>query len=270
MIRLYLLFFFLILGVGCASAITEPAPGPNTMEVLCSSGRCITNDTLGISNLNQTSGFYPVGHYQGGTALSQTKLIGIQLSDSCLKLIISNTTTNCPTYDKLKIFDNTNPIYDGVWVETPYYHRLITKTNEYNFYTDHYVIMVDPNGDFTTHARMIIIQPDHFTYINPDDVITNHTRIEYHDRFVTACEFASVSPDIDLIFDTIKYFENGCKYTSFNDTKKVQMNVTPFDYNNPFSTLYYTEYIHEIKTDNIGDCIHSKCKYTDPYKNPDW
>ena len=269
-----------IVGLHNAYSISDSIPGPNTIETYCSSGVCLTPHTY--PQPNATQGFYPVGVAPGGSLLSASHLIGIQLSDSCLKLVKINATTNCPTYDKLRVFDNTNPLYDGVWVSKPYYHRLNPRVgNQYNIFTSHFVVMVDPDADYTTHARMIIIQPDSFTYINPNDIITNHTRTEYHDRFVTSCESANVAPSLSLINDTVQYFENGCTNTSFNSTSKIKMKVTPFDYNNPFSSLHYLDYLKSIyhtgftgvnQTGGSGlkDCIHHKCKYVDPFANPNW
>lgn len=255
-------------------SIPEPAPPHNTLDVYCSSGKCVTPNTYPTPNA--TKGSYPVGHYPKGITLADTKLISVFLSDSCLKMIKNHIASNCPTYDKLRPVDNSNPLFDGQWINDTWYHRAPSLSNQYTFFTNHFIVELDPNSGFATHSRSIIIQPNSFTYINPDDKISNHTRVEYHDRFVTSCELANVAsyPDFNqtlwLINDTINYFENGCTKTNFNGIVKQQMPDTPFSYNNPFSTLHYANLIKELKNNTITDCIHHKCNYKDPYANPNW
>lgn len=223
---------------------------------------------------NQTS--YPMVKYQ---------LIGIQLSPTCLTLIKNHMPTNCPTYDKLKPLDNTNPLWEGKWINDTYFHRELPRVkNHWVQNPNNIIVMVDPDPNFSLLAKMIIIQPDNFTYINPDETIgNNHTRNEYHNRYVTACSEATVAPNLFLIEDTLHYLENGCKLTAYKDKTTVTIKATPWDYNNPFSSLHLQSYLSEMMhghTFFIGNhtqgglgpsnCIMHQCNYKDPFSNPKW
>ena len=146
------------------------------------------------------------------------------------------------------------------------------------------VVMVDPDPDYTTISKMIIIQADNFTYINPGEGIgNNHTRNEYQNRFVGNCEVATVAPIIPLINDTLHYLESDCKTTKYTDKVIIQTGNKPFDYSNPYSSLHHQAMLKQYgitiageshlmggHTIKFGDCIHKKCNFIDPYKKPNW
>ena len=219
--------------------------------------------------------------------MEKYRLIGIQLSPTCLTLIKNHMPTSCPTYDKLKPLDNTNPNWAGKWVNDTYYHRELPRVKNHWLMNPYNVtVMVDPDPNFTVIANMIIIQSNHFTYINPDELIgMNHTRNEYHDRFVSSCSQATVAPDLFLIEDTLHYLENGCTKTAFNDKTTINTGNQPFNLNNPFSSLWHDYYLMQIfhnhkffnhpNGTSIGglgpsDCIIHQCNFKDPYKKPNW
>lgn len=217
--------------------------------------------------------------------LSKSPMIGIQLSPTCLILIKNHMKTDCPTYDKLKPLDNTNPEWAGQWVNTTYYHRELPRvSNHYLMNTNPFIVMVDPDPNFTTIAKMIIIQSGNFTYINPyESVGNNHTRNEYNNRFVSGCTTATVAPILSLIEDTVHYIESSCKITSYNEKVSVKTNDTPFDYNNPYSSLHLENYLkslmhgHGSSVGNhtagglgLNNCINYKCDIKDPYAKASW
>lgn len=223
---------------------------------------------------NQTS--YPMERYQ---------LIGIQLSPTCLTLIKNHMPNSCPTYDKLKPLDNTNPLWEGVWVNDTYFHRELPRVNSHWLMNPNKIIvMVDPDPNFTILAKMIIIQPDNFTYINPGEGIgMNHTRNEYNNRFVAACSQATVAPILSLIEDTLHYIENDCKITAYNEKTTIKTGNLPFDYSNPYSSLLHDYFLksllhgHSFSGGNHtsggygpADCITHKCGIKDPYKKKGW
>lgn len=102
-----------------------------------------------------------------------TKIIGIQLSKTCLQMERNNVTSNCPTYNDLRQWDNTLPdVSGGITYDEGYWHREETafKFKHCNWYMDKYpvIIVVDPDGCWQryTGIRMITIQA-----LDPSDMI---------------------------------------------------------------------------------------------------
>ena len=94
-----------------------------------------------------------------------TKVVGIQLSRTCLEMEKNNITSNCSTYKDLMQFDNTIPDVSGHITYTDgYWHREATafKFKHCNYYLDKYpvIIVIDPDGCWQryTGIRMITIQ----------------------------------------------------------------------------------------------------------------
>lgn len=255
----------------------------STQAKYCTNGVCNTNTTSPY--FNESIGIYKVGQYPGGIKLYQTHKIGIQESKTCLTLLKNNMNSSCIPYDKLIHFDNTNPIWAGLWNQTGWFHRGPPLVKNHELANSHpYVVMVDPNPDFTTTARMIIVTDKNFSYINPDDKSNKGTTTIYHvDRFVANCELATVAPDISLINDTIHYLESDCTKTRYNDTRISSQPEISWQWNNPYSSLLQDSYLQSvlhghksfikpngtITGGGLGPqlCINGhKCNYTDPYK----
>lgn len=273
------LTFSLILIIVVSSSIAfvsaDGGPGPsiptgnNTVTQYCYYGVCSTS---GIQiTLNATKGFFTPGNYPGGIKLDKSTLIGVQLSQSCIKLEINHMKNNCLSYFQVKSVDTTNPNYAGKWVNDTWYHRLLPTTKQsWNFQTGKFVVMVDPDPDFTARARMITMQDSNFTFINPNDVNTNHTRFEYHNRYVPAdCSGATIAPIPSLLNDTINYLESGCKITKFKD---VTTSSTPY-YGIYYDTGIVKSYIwlnHFSNVTRLSNCITEKCSLpVNPYHNHD-
>lgn len=182
-------------------------------------------------------------------ASADSYLIGVQDSQACITLIKNHLPNHCLPYDKLKPIDTTNPAIAGKWVNDTYYHRLKPQViDHYRFTNNNWVVMVDPNGDFSARAKMITVTGDNFTWINPDDVVTdNKQRIEHVNRFVSAsCDQATVAPIFSLVQDTVNYLENGCKYSSYNDTRVYQVPQAKTALINPYSSLHQDHYLKSI------------------------
>lgn len=225
-------------------------------------------------------------HYFFPPASAIDNLIGIQLSQACIRMEENHVKSNCLTYDKLKQFDNGNLLLEGQWVNDTWYHRADSKVrNAYSYYTGTgTIVSVDPNSEFMTRAKNIIVQSDNFTYINPAEIVgANHTRTEYQNRFVSSCDNALVAPNISLINDTIKYLESNCVITNYNGTIKVKTPAFVWSYDNPYSTLHQYDFLknimhgHTTLNGNVTrgglgptDCIHHRCDYVDPYKKSGW
>ena len=215
-----------------------------------------------------------------GMYISHSQMIGIQISQVCATMEKNHMKSNCITYDKIKQFDNTDPTYAGQWVNDTWYHRLAPRISNHEVMNlNPFVIMVDPNNSFTTRAKMIIVQSDNFTWINPDEAVgNNHTRIEHHNRQVSNCEQASVAPDINLIKDTVIYLESGCTITKYNDKVLIKTGNLPFSFVNPYSSLHYNSMLKNLLHGHSGfggnhtaggigpsNCITIKCEIP---KNP--
>src|SRR6185437_10644029 len=128
--------------------------------------------------------------------------------------------------------------------------------NHENFNSNPWAIMVDPNADFTTSAKMIIVDT-HFTWTNQNDTSDRGLSMKsYEDRFVASnCMEARLGPSLPLIEDTINYLESGCKSTNMNITKIITQKEIPFSYDNPYSTLHYQSLVSKVKaTGGLGDC----------------
>jgi len=102
-----------------------------------------------------------------------TKIIGIQLSKTCLQMERNNVTSKCPTYNDLMQLDNTLPEVSGdITYTDDYWHRESTafKQEHCNYYLDKYpvIIVIDPDGCWQreTGIRMITIQA-----LTPDKMI---------------------------------------------------------------------------------------------------
>lgn len=244
----------------------------------------------GDLNQNRAVNYSNLGNYTNYIDISDSQLIAVQLSQACLTLIKENITNICPPYDKIKNNDNTNPIFAGLWVGKPYYHRLAPKVlNHYNFNPNKFIVMVDPNPDFTARARVIDIVPNPLQYTLVTDNATS-VRLEHYGRFITNdCSGATVGSYSNMTFttwlisDTVKYLESGCTKTQFNDTKVNIVKQIPFNYNNPYSILHENAFMSTILRGHsyfgsnstlggigLGNCITQKCNLpSDPYHNKD-
>ena len=244
----------------------------STQTLYCNNGVCSTGGTQKPLT-NSSQGLYSPGLYTGGVSIQNAQRIGIQLSQTCLKMAEYNITSNCLSYKTLKNLDTTNPFYSGQWVATPYYHRLAPKViDAYKFNTNNFVVMVDPDALFTTKARMIIVTNNNFTYVNPDETSKGGlVTISHINRFVAACELATVAPIPSLVNDTLKYMESGCTKTNYNDAVITYHKDIPFDYNNPYSSLHYDMAKLKANMHQTPNCITKKCDTPkDPYKKTAW
>lgn len=255
--------FLILVAASLLPSTFAQAPGPevptgnNTVTQYCLKGICSTGAQT--FTFNATIGLNPVGQYPNGIPQNLSVLIGIQDIKACLIMFEHNITSHCIPYNKLKVFDNTNPLYAGQWVSFPYYHREPPRVlNHYNFNPNPFIQMVDPDPDFTARARMVYVTNDNFTWINPDENGTNYTLKAHVNRAVLNCETATVAPIMSLIADTIKYMESGCTKTSYNDTIIMHQTPSPFylDTNN-MKQVNYASHFNNVT--RLGNCITQKC-----------
>ncbi len=248
----------------------------------------ITTPNTGIVNYTQISNYTQSFNNTSYVPINTIERIGIEESQTCLTLLQHSMANNCIPYEKVKKFDMGNPLVFGQWTDTPFTHRLSTRIhNTFQFVLPNTVI-VDPDADYIARSKNIVLQDGPFTWINPNDVITNHTRTEYHDVFVAGCSQATVydaSYNLQLINDTIQYMLHDCQDVNFykNHMMNFSLQVTAWDYNNPYSTLHHIQFLntilhgHSLSSGNHTsggngppDCIRHKCDYTDPYHKAEW
>ena len=211
----------------------------------------------------------PLQPYPGFTGQSQSILIGVQLSETCIKELENNATTNCLTYDKLKQFDTSLDMFSGGWTTIPYYHRLPPQiANSYQYYSNPTTVMVDPDTQFQRYAKMIIVQPDNFTWVNTSDYVSNTVRVEHNNLYIDPyCHDAKVAPILDLVNQAIKYMENGCTgSTAYNGTKVYHRGLVAYNIDNSVWLKYHNWLV--ANGNFTKDCIHFKCHtIEDPWHN---
>jgi hypothetical protein len=220
-----------------------------------------------LGNSNETT----FGNYTNGIHLNKSSLIGIQISKACISIEMNDIKSNCLTYDKIKQFDTTNTNYAGKWINDTWYHRGTPHTKQtWAFINSNVTVMVDPDSDFTTQAKMIIIQGNNFTYIDPNQVVSNHIRNEYHNRFVYSdCSSAMIAPNVWLLNDTIQYLKSGCKTTSYHE---ITNSTTP-SYKAHYDTMTVQGINwmkHFSNVTRTYECIITKCDISsNPWHNHD-
>lgn len=226
-----------------------------------------------------------------------TKLIGIELSNTCIIMIKNNFTTTCPSYEELATLDSSIFKYSGKFITTDgFFHRDKTQyKNSWKLYENDPMIriIVDPPVGMSERIKMIILKPNFDTYILPDskqqesvfeniDKTVNGTftkekktistlnqtqyygRILYHDRYVDeGCKDATINADIwkIIIPDTINYLRTDCEITSFIDKEIIYPNYTQIDVSN--STSYqYKQWLSQTKE----FCIFKYKECTEDYE----
>jgi hypothetical protein len=226
------------------------------------------------------------------TTQTESSKIGVQLSQGCITALKNHIPVGCPTYQTLAIADNTTRGYYGKIVNDTngFSHRSKpTAPNYYNvIHENHWVVAVDPTQQFIEgqKTQMIIVMPPGTLagYTDPSQSVgDNHTRIEYHDRYVDSlCKEARIAYSYTLYIDTISYLESGCKTTTYSDHSIKQTGNQPVTLDNPFSSLLYTSYKKQLLNGHsifgnqttgglgIGNCINTICSYKDPYKKAGW
>lgn len=208
-----------------------------------------------------------------------TKLVGIQLSNSCITMIQNNITSSCPTYDDLVKYDSSNTYVSGQFIRdnsTGFLHRENPQYKDsWRWYDDDPEIrlIVDPPQGMDSRIKMITIQPNFDTYIvNGEETIPsefeyidveiektlgNQTKVRtvqvlnqtqdfamvlYHDRYVDRCNKAIINADNwkFLLGDTITYLRSGCSETEFDEREIIQPVKTEIDISTSPSYQYQT------------------------------
>lgn len=184
--------------------------------------------------------------------------VSIIYSDSCLTQIKHNMTSSCgPGYGYLSKYDTTNPKVSGKFILKD---GMIQRDkpmikNHILFYKGN-VTIIDPDIYTKERTDLIIIEGKTLAWKSNDDrrVIEN-TIISYHGRYMEGCSVAHIKWDEALLQDTIRYLQNGCTWTEF-DNKVVKKN--------PYSKLSYDglwykhlKYLEDAKKLKGTNCLKS-------------
>ena len=150
--------------------------------------------------------------------------ITVELVGSCLTLAKANlTSTSCPTYRDLQVFDTTNQKISGKFFDdNGFYHRgkPMYKNYQLSYQKADYpwVVCVDCSKQIMMQSKQIIVKGANYHYtLNTDSKIINNTRNEYSQRFVDGCMTATIAYSDFLLNDTINYLKSGCTETNFKE-----------------------------------------------------
>lgn len=159
--------------------------------------------------------------------------VSIEYSNSCIVQIKMNMTTSCgPGYGFLKKYDTTDPKISGIFIMKDgmiQRDRPLIKNHILFYKTD--VVIVDPDLYTRERTDLIIIEGKSLSWkSNSDRKIIGNTIMSYEGRYMEGCSIAHIKWDEKLLQDTIRYLQNGCTYTEF-DNKVIKKN--------PYSKLSY-------------------------------
>lgn len=148
--------------------------------------------------------------------------VGITLSQNCINVIEYGLKTKCPTYYELfAMFDNSNPIISGEFVEATNDIKRGPPPvqNHWKFYEQWpgwVILMVDPDVEFMNRNMIIEIQSTDFISLslygntvlgNFDGIVTTYSGV----KFSADCKKTIVAPDMQLITRVISYVITGCE-----------------------------------------------------------
>lgn len=161
-----------------------------------------------------------------------TKLIGIQLSNSCINLIKNNLPNDCPSYETLQQLDTSLETSGKFEFKNGYYHRQSPQyINSWRLY-DHDPtprIIVDPPQGMAERIKMITINPNFSVYFTASDQkLDNSTRTWHEGRYIDNCKQAYISSTdwLNVLPDTVATLHNNCTHTSLKELKTEQMPFT--------------------------------------------
>jgi hypothetical protein len=119
------------------------------------------------------------------------------------------------------------------------------------------------------------------TLVYPSNEIDTGLTILSNRQIDKQCNTATISYSDFLLNDTINYMKSGCKVTHFNKTMTSKVPNTPWNYNNPYSTLHYIAALKEITGGygifgtnqtmgghGLGNCQTQHCTATTSTRKP--
>lgn len=212
----------------------------------------------------------------------------INWSQTC-EMMMKNNIKGCTSIEQMIPFDTSNQYVSGKFVkqgnETIRTKPQIQNNWLYYKYSGKQIVCVECSFDIpsTQESQQIIIQPTTYSFV--DKNVNNATKsyTYFNDRFMQGCDTATISSIPGLLNDTIHYMLSGCKTTNFNGNVTKSVHNTPWDYDNPYSTLHLSRYLkfiipnHSATNTNHtsggygpSDCIRHSCGFKDPYSRSGW
>ena len=250
------------------------SPQTSTQSKYCSNGTCSTGPQVII---NKT----------GSVLTHKYNMISLMLSETCQRMNEHNIS-GCPHISELIVFDTSNQAISGKFIQngSDYTRTSPQIKNHYLWYgtnRTNEIICLDCEVDakMSQTTQQVIIEPHDFVWTDKFNTLHDGSRIfvQFHGRYMQGCDTATIPYDFQLLTDTIYYMRMNCdsKYTTFNATQTYELPSTPFNYDNPFSTLHQDSYLKDITGHKSfggnhtggglgpSNCITNKCDYHDPY-----
>jgi len=209
------------------------------------------------------------------------KILIVKLSESCEKNLKSKISIGCPTIQELIPLDTSNKNISGKFVKQndTWIREKPQVKNHYMFYGDSNKLIVCveclyPSGS-PDLVKEIIIEANNFVWPQRDQIVSNGKIIIHHNPYVSEnCNTATLGynyTNYKLLVETINYISEGCIDVSFIKDGMITIKDTPFNFNNPYSSLNHYNWLSQAKKINVGDCITKKCvQLPDPYKKKNW
>ena len=259
--KLWILIPILLIGI-----ISYQGVNASTISQYCSGGTCSTGGTISI----------PVNYTY---STQKIPIIFISYSQTCENMIKAKIS-GCLPLESIIPYDTSNQNIAGKFIKQG---DQITRTkpqikNFWLYYEQKKdrIVCIECVADITTlqESQNIILQPTDFIYIDKNANVTNGLWSSFNSRYMQGCDTATIANIPGLLQDTITYMLSNCTKTNFNGNSVHKINDTPWQYNNPYSSLLmassYKSILHghylfgNLTGGGLGpsDCIHHVCNIT--------
>jgi hypothetical protein len=247
----------------------------STIEQYCINGICKTNPLPNIpSNYTHT--------------ITKIPILLVSYSQSCQTMIKANIPGCLPLSDIIS-YDTSNQDISGKFVllgdhtirtDPQLKNHWLRYINQKNITVCIDCIMDIPS---TQESQNIILQPSSYSFVDKNANIVKDKYSYLNNRYMQGCDTATISSNLSLLNDTIHYMLSGCKVTNYDGNVTKTVHVSPWDYDNPYSTLHQQSYLKDIMHNHNSantnhtsggfgptDCIRHICNFKDPYSNSNW
>lgn len=155
------------------------------------------------------------------------RLIGLQLSNQCIKLIKNGFPTTCPTYYDLINIDQSEEYVSGFFVtdDDGFFHRAEPNyANSWRWYDgdDSTRVILDPPKGMAERIPMITITNNFNIYFKPGDFSVDDDGLRKYNkhRSIEGCKDALISSDVwkVMLTDTIEMLKTGCAKTTIQES----------------------------------------------------
>jgi hypothetical protein len=192
-----------------------------------------------------------------GTSIESFKpylnVITLEISKACK----ASNSTKCPSFAQLISLDNTNQKYVGSLTNEKRLKPLLKNPSIIYKDVKETIICLDCPWDIYKNAKHIMIDRPFIYKLNDDRVITNNTRYEYHNRYVSeGCNNARLAWLPGYLDDTIRFIKSGCTETEIQEKITIKTEFTKHDIST--SKAYkYQKWLQEAKKLKTINCIKS-------------